>query len=69
MYKSRGSDKISVELIQAGGEKSRSGNRELIRSIWNKEQLPDQRKEDSLLNQFTKRAIKADCSIYRGISN
>jgi hypothetical protein len=42
MYKSPGSDEIPAELIQAGGEILRSKSHEIISSIWNKEELPDQ---------------------------
>jgi hypothetical protein len=49
MYKSPGSDQISAELIQAGGEIIRSKIRKLINSIWNKEKLPDQWKESIIL--------------------
>jgi hypothetical protein len=40
-YKSPGSDQISVELIQAGGEILGSDILELINSIWKKKELPD----------------------------
>jgi hypothetical protein len=41
-HKSRGSDKIPAELIQAGGEMLLSAIHKVINSIWNKEDLPDQ---------------------------
>jgi hypothetical protein len=41
-YKSSGSDQIPAELIQAGGETLLSAIQEVINSIWNKEELPDQ---------------------------
>jgi hypothetical protein len=43
-FKSPGSDQISAELIQAGGEilVLRSKIHKLIKSIWNKEEMPDQ---------------------------
>jgi hypothetical protein len=40
-YNSPGSDGIPGELIQAGGEILRSKIHKLIKSIWNKEELPD----------------------------
>jgi hypothetical protein len=43
-YKSPGSDQIPTELIQAGGETLLSVIHKLINSIWNKKELPDQRK-------------------------
>jgi hypothetical protein len=43
-YKSPGSDKIPAELYQAG-ETLVSVIHKLITSIWNKEEMPDQRKE------------------------
>jgi hypothetical protein len=44
-YKSPGSDGIPAHLIQAGGEILRSKIHKLIKSIWNKEELPDHWKE------------------------
>jgi hypothetical protein len=44
-FKSPGSGQIPAELIQAGGEILRSKIYKLIKSIWNKEELPDQWKE------------------------
>jgi hypothetical protein len=43
-YKSPGSDQIPAEPIQAGCEILLSAIHELINSVWNKEELPDQRK-------------------------
>jgi hypothetical protein len=40
-YKTPGSDQISAELIQLGGETLLSTNHNLLNSIWNKEELPD----------------------------
>jgi hypothetical protein len=37
--------KIPAELIQAGDEILLSAIYKLIKSVWNKEELPDQRKE------------------------
>jgi hypothetical protein len=42
MHKSPGSDQITGELIQAGGEILLSAIHKLINSVWNKEELPDQ---------------------------
>jgi hypothetical protein len=41
-YKSPGSDKIPVELIQARDEILLSAIHKLINSIWNREELLDQ---------------------------
>jgi hypothetical protein len=46
-FKSTGSDQIPAELIQAGGEILGSKIHKLIKSIWNKEELPDQWKKAS----------------------
>jgi hypothetical protein len=40
-YKSPGSDQIPAELIQAGGEILLSAIHKVIKSVWNKEELPD----------------------------
>jgi hypothetical protein len=41
-HKLPGRDKIPAELIQAGGETLWYDVHQLINSIWNKEELPDQ---------------------------
>jgi hypothetical protein len=48
-YKSPGSDEISAELIQAGGETLRSKIHKLINAIWNKEVFPDQWEESIIV--------------------
>jgi hypothetical protein len=45
IYKSPGADHIPAEVIQAGWEKLHSEIHKLIKLIWNKEELPHQRKE------------------------
>jgi hypothetical protein len=67
MYKSPGSDTIPAELIQAGGAVLRSEINQLINSIWNKDELPYQRKE-FIIVQIHEKGDKTDCNIYRGIS-
>jgi hypothetical protein len=54
-------------LIKAGGEKLRSEIHRLIRSTWNKEELPQQWKE-SITVPIYKTGDKTDCNNYRGIS-
>jgi hypothetical protein len=53
-YKSPGSDQIPAELIQEGGEILRSKMHNLINSIWNKEELPDQWKESIIVPVYKK---------------
>jgi hypothetical protein len=66
-YKSPGSDQISAELIQAGGEILLSAIHKLINSVLNMEELPDQWKE-SIIVPIHKKGDKTDCNNYRGIS-
>jgi hypothetical protein len=66
-HKSSSSDQIPAEIIEARGEILRSEILKLINSIWNKEELPDQRKE-SIIIPVHKKDDKIDCSNYRGIS-
>jgi hypothetical protein len=66
-YKSPGSDGIAAELIQAGGEILRSKIHKLIKSIWNKQELPEQWKEYIIVTVH-KKGDKTECSNYRGIS-
>jgi hypothetical protein len=44
-YKSPGVDQSPAKLIQAGGETLRSEIHKLMTSIWNKKELPPQRKD------------------------
>jgi hypothetical protein len=64
-YKSPGGNKISAELIQAGGKILRSENYKLNNSVWNEEELPDQWKE-SIMYQFIRIAIKLNVVIIVG---
>jgi hypothetical protein len=49
MYKSPGSDQNPAEQVQAGDKILHSEIHKLINSIWNKEDLPDQRKESIIV--------------------
>jgi hypothetical protein len=66
-YKSPGSDQITAELIQAGGEMLLSAIHKHINSIWNKEELPDQWKE-FIIVPIRKKGDKTDCNNYHRIS-
>jgi hypothetical protein len=66
-HKSPGIDQIPVELIKAGGRTIRCEIHKLIISIWNKEKLPEGRKESVILC-FYKKGDKTDLRNYRGIS-
>jgi hypothetical protein len=66
-YKSPGTDQIPAELIRGGGETLYFEIHRLICSIWNKEELPQQRKE-SIIVRIYKKGDKTDCTNYRGIS-
>jgi hypothetical protein len=66
-YKSPAVDQISAELIQAGGEKLRPEIHEIIKLIWNKEDLSHQW-EKPIFIPLHKNFDKTDCSNYRGIS-
>jgi hypothetical protein len=66
-YKSPDSDQIPAELYQAGGETLVSVIHKLITSVWNKEELPDQRKE-SIIVPIHKMGDETDCNNYHEIS-
>jgi hypothetical protein len=59
-YESPGTDQIPAELIETGGETC-SEIHKLIRSIWNKEELPQQWKE-SIIVPIHKKGDKTDCN-------
>jgi hypothetical protein len=65
-YKSPGSDQIPAELIRAGGEMLLSLIHNIINSILNKEEVPDQWKE-SIIVPIHKNGDKTDCNNDHGI--
>jgi len=54
-------------LIEAVGRTIRPEVHEVINSIWNKEEMPEEWKESIILPIF-KNGDKTDCSNHRGIS-
>jgi hypothetical protein len=64
---SPGTDQIPGEMIKAGSRTIRSEIHELINSIWNKEEVPEEWKELIIVLLY-KKGDKTDCSNYRGIS-
>jgi hypothetical protein len=66
-YKSPTSDQIPAELLQAGDGMLLPAIHKLINSIWNKEELPDQRKEPNIVS-IHKKGDKINCNNYSGIS-
>jgi hypothetical protein len=56
-----------LEKVKAGGRIIRSEIHELLISIWNKEELPEEWKELAIVPIY-KKGDKTDCSNYRGIS-
>ena len=65
-HKSLGVDHIPAELIKAEGRTIRSGIHKLIAFIWNKEELPEEWKESSIVPIY-KKGNKTDFSNYRGL--
>jgi hypothetical protein len=61
-YKSPGADQILGELIQVGGKTLHMEIHKLIKLIWNKEELPHQWKESSIIVPIHKKIDKTDCS-------
>jgi hypothetical protein len=66
-HKSTGTDQSTVELIIAGCRTIRCEIQQLINSILNKEEMPEEWKE-SIIGSIYKKGAKADHSNYRGIS-
>jgi len=66
-HKSPGIDQIPAELIKARGRTIRCAIHKLIISIWNKEELPEERKESIIIPIYKKRD-KTDRNNCRGIS-
>jgi len=65
-YKSPGFDQIPAELVKAGCRTIGCEIHILIISIWNKEELSDERK-DSIIVPIYKKGYRTDCNNYRGI--
>jgi len=66
-HKSPGIDQIQAELFKAGSRTLNSEIHNVIHSIWNKEELPEEWKE-SIIVSICKKGDKTDCGNYRGIS-
>ena len=66
-HKSPGIDQIPAEIIKADGRTICSKIHKLIQSIWNREELPEARKELIIVSIY-KKGDKTDCRYYRGIS-
>jgi len=66
-HKTPGTDQIPAELIKAGGRTICCAIHKLIISIWNKEELPEERKE-SIIVPIYKKGDKTDCNNYGGIT-
>jgi hypothetical protein len=66
-YKSPGTDNIPAKLIKAGGETLYSEIHRLTCFIWNKEELPQQWKESTIVPIY-KKGDKTDCNNYQGLS-
>ena len=66
-HKLPGIDKIPTELIETGGRTIPSESHKLTNSIWNKEELPEERKESTIVPVYEE-GDKTDCSNYRDIS-
>jgi len=66
-HKSPGIDQIPAELIEAGGRTICCAIHKFIIYIWNKEELPEEWKESTIV-PIHKMGDKTDCNKYRGIS-
>jgi len=66
-HKSPGTDQSTIELFIAESRTIRCEIQQLINSIWNKEELPEEWKE-SIIGPIYKKGDKTDRSNYRGIS-
>jgi len=66
-HKSPGTDEIPAELMKAGGRTIHSGIHNLMNSIWNKEELPEQWQE-LIMVPIYKKSDKTECSNYRDTS-
>jgi len=65
-HKSPGIDQILAELFIAGDRKILSEITQLINSIWNKKEMPEEWKE-SITVPISTKGDKTECSNYRGI--
>ena len=65
-HKSPGIDQIPAGLIKAGGRTIGCVIHNLIISIWNKEELPEEWME-SIIVPIYKKGDKTDCNNYRGV--
>ena len=66
-HQSPGTDQIPADLIKAVGRTIHFEIRELVNSIWDKEELPEKWME-LIIVPIYKKGDKTSCSDYRGIS-
>jgi len=66
-HKSPGTGQIPAELTKAGDRKISHEFHKLIISIWNKEELSQERKKSNILSIY-KNGDKTGCSNCRGVS-
>ena len=66
-HKSPGTDQVPADLIKAGGRTICSEIHKLTNSIWNTEELPEQR-QDSIIVPIHKKSDKTDCNNFTGTS-
>ena len=66
-HKLSGIDQIQAQLIIAGCRTIFSETTQLLNSVWNKEDMPEDWKQ-SIIVPNSKKGNKTDCNNYRGIS-
>lgn len=66
-HKAAGEDGICVELLKKGGEELVNRIWNMVRQIWNKEEMPDEWRR-ALVCPIHKKGDKMNCTNYRGIS-
>lgn len=66
-WKSSGPDDMAAKLINYGGKEVHKVIYKVCLKIWNKEQMPEKRKEITVIPCIKKKEDKMDCNNYRSI--
>ena len=66
--KAPGQDSISIEISKAGGQITTQKMTDLFRSIWEREVVPQELKDATIVHLYKRKGYRQSCDNHRGIS-